>query len=262
MIFGGIMAGYTIRNEYKSYSGRVSNISNINFSKYSDLLDFKWKLIKQSHSNSSCKFIDSGGEKVSVLVYKNPDNIKQGARIYGDYADYKYTYYNDDVLISKLQEVQPFIKLTEFPYGVITIGDKIIGQQIPFYDGYIEIGSAINKETDIEVIFNYSLKIVDIFRELYAYDVYYSDIHSGNILVNPKNNDVKLIDFEDPFVSTFKLETERCSRNKITTIKIVDLINDMYFCKCNNLIRIIPCVESLNDLKVCLLETSHKLIKK
>lgn len=256
------MADYTIRNEYKSYSGKVSNISNINFSKFSDLLDFKWQLIKQSHSNSNLNFIDSGGEKVSVLVYKNPNNIKQGARIYGDYADYKYTYYNDDILISKLQEVQPFIKLTEFPYGVITIGDKIIGQQIPFYDGYIEIGSAINKETDIEVIFNYSLKIVDIFRELYAYDVYYSDIHSGNILVNPKNGDVKLIDFEDPFVSTTLLDDVKVLRNKGTANSIGMLINDLSNKRSIYLSKMIPLVNSLDELKDCLQETSYKLIKK
>lgn len=252
------MKGYTLKNEYQSLNGKVTKISNINFAKFSDLMDFKWELVKESHKSSSIKFIDSGYEKISVLVYRNPLNSRQGARIYGDYADYKYTYYNDDTLISKLQEKQPFIKLTEFPYGVITIGNKIIGQQIPFYDGYIEIGEMINKKISIEQIINYGFKLIDIFSELLAYDIYYSDIHLGNILVNPLNDDIKLIDFEQPFVTTYSLDSEK-SCDKIVANRLSNLINDL---GCNMGVSICGLVNSLNDLKDKLLEVNNRLVKK
>lgn len=181
-------------------TGKKNELKNINFNSLEALRNFGWKLVHVSHEMSISEWYDSRMKK-STFVYQNPNNLNEGIRIYEDFADYKYTSHNDDRLIEKLKEKQPNIKLTQFPIGVVMICGKVIGQIIPYYHGYYQISVAVKSGVSKERFYDYIRKIVDIFKELIDNDIYYTDIHSGNILVNLDNDDIQLIDFESFYLN-------------------------------------------------------------
>ena len=193
------MGKYIVKNDYNDLTLGTIKINNINFQKVSDLMDFGWKLVHISHERSLSD--DSFPRfKESTYVYRNNSDFTKGLRLYEDYVDYQYTFHMDHRMISKLQEKQPNIKLTEFPTGIVTIEDKVIGQQIPYYDGYIKINEILKEGISEEQFYDYIRKIIDIFKELVDNNIIYMDIHFGNILINPLDEDIKLIDFEKEYI--------------------------------------------------------------
>lgn len=215
------MTNYIQKKEFNDSSLGIVKIDNINFSKLSDLVHFNWVFVKASHelplSRSSFPRF-----KESTYIYKNPNDSTKGVRIYEDYADYKYSFHIDHRMIMKLQEKQPCIKLTEFPTGIVTIEDKIIGQQIPYYDNYTTIEEVLEDNLSEEIFYDYIRKVIDIFKELSENGILYMDIHSGNILVNlMKNNDVKLIDFENSFMHINEKDHTNSQKEYLRMLKML-----------------------------------------
>lgn len=137
----------------------------------------------------SLDFDDDG-----FYIYKSLYDENKGLRVYKRFNEYKFNGDRDEILISKLQERQAKIKLTEFPTGVLTREGYIFGQEMPFYENYETL---FNFKDNIDSIFQLVeiyKKCLKILEELCKNDIYYTDVHSKNFMVN--NDDIKLIDFE------------------------------------------------------------------
>lgn len=137
----------------------------------------------------SLNFDDDG-----FYIYKSLYDENKGLRVYKRFNEYKFNGDRDEILISKLQERQAKIKLTEFPTGVLTREGYIFGQEMPFYENYETLFNFKDNIDSISQLVEIYKKCLKILEELCKNDIYYTDVHSKNFMVN--NDDIKLIDFE------------------------------------------------------------------
>ena len=127
-------------------------------------------------------------------IYKSLYDENKGLRVYRRFNEYQFNGERDEILISKLQEKQAKIKLTEFPTGVLTREGYIFGQEMPFYENYETLFNFKDNIESVSQLVEIYKKCLKILEELYKNDIYYTDVHSKNFMVN--NDDIKLIDFE------------------------------------------------------------------
>ena len=69
-----------------------------------------------------------------------------------------------------------------------------------YYNGYLTFSNFL-KNYELDNPFDYFLKVIDIIKELVDNKIFYIDIHDNNFLINPVNNDVKIVDFDESFLS-------------------------------------------------------------
>ena len=170
------------------------NIRNIKFKDERPLLfgNFYTQNKKQGSSLTFSDMDDCDG----VYIYKSYYDEKTALRIYKDFLIYKYIHHDDEEIVSKLQKRQKNIKLTQFPTGVVTLENVIIGQEIPLYENHQDIIDCFKDKVLIKKPTHYYTEILKILRELYNNGIVYSDVHGRNFLVSNIDNTIKLIDFE------------------------------------------------------------------
>lgn len=155
-------------------------------------LDFG-KFVNETGKKSN-SFLGSNG----VYIYQDYDDSSVAYRIYDEYADYNFNGYNDVKIIEEFNKRKDKIKLTKFPYGVVTVKRCIIGQIIPYFVNSITLMDYIDKNKGIN-IFRIYRKIIEILKELVDNDITYVDVHSKNFLIG-KYGKINLIDFDDSFL--------------------------------------------------------------
>ena len=203
-----------VKNNFINKQGKEYKIRNICFDNCEKNLNFGEYITESSKDTSNFYCSENG-----VYIFKPLFSNNIAYRIYKDFKTSLCGAFQDAELIVNLQKKQSNVFLTEFPTGIITLNSLIIGQEIPFYQEYITIKKYIenNGELDNGTI----LLILKIFKELISNDIIYSDIHSKNILINPKNLDIKLIDFDPTYVKFgfYKSKYEDMVRNLIILLK-------------------------------------------
>lgn len=136
-------------------------------------------------------------DRIGVKIYQSNIDTKIGYRLYQNknFSLSSYNHIEDAILIQKLQEYGKDILLTEFPKGVITYQNCIVGQVVPYYENSFTL-SSILKNSNYHFINPYTLliKAYQIIRELIDHGIIYYDIHGSNFLVSKE--EIKLIDFE------------------------------------------------------------------
>ena len=108
-------------------------------------------------------------------------------------------------LIYNLSTQQKSVHLTEFPTGIIAFKERLIGQEIVYYENFISLDKFANENNSSETIFwtpNIYLSMLNILRELLDNGIFYEDIrcYNSNFIVLPSTlgaPTVKLIDFEN-----------------------------------------------------------------
>lgn len=182
-----------IVNEYYENNEKIYNIRNINLSNKSDLRNIG-EYITESRKDSKNKGVSDDYLISGVYIYKSNYDSKKALRIYKDFVDYKYIKHDDAKIVSELQGIQKNIKLTDFPTGIITLEDSVIGQEIIFYNDYKTLSEYIKELKEIKQLMYYYKQILYILEELSKNNIIYKDLHTKNFLVN--DNSIKLIDFE------------------------------------------------------------------
>ena len=194
--------------EFNEYSGRIFKVKNIVHPNNAGCYNFG-EFIRSSHNDTSREW---SSDEDGVNIYRDKQNPQIGYRIYKGLMlfleDFEfYGGLGDPKMIEELIVRQSNIKLTEFPTGVVSINQYPIGQEIPFYNGYQtlrefshSISSVEGKETVLPKVY---IKILLSLKELIENEIYYSDVHSGNFLVNVNDFDIdtRIIDFDSGLVS-------------------------------------------------------------
>ena len=122
-------------------------------------------------------------------------------------------------MLINFKKINDRIKKIDFPIGYYLENNHIKGEIIRYYKNSFSLYS-LSETKDINILSKYyyhdedtihnlyllMLEILDLIEELYEENVYYTDIHRGNFVIN--NNDVKLIDFDYKYIS-FKDKKDR-----------------------------------------------------
>ena len=160
-----------------------------------------------------------------VIIYQDYNNPYIAYRIYKEFADYGFNGNKDDYLIQELQSRKDGIKLTDLPFGVVTLEGRIIGQQIPYYPNHLSLYEYF-KNNQINDPYEIYLSMLDILKELFDNNIIYFDNHAKNFLIN--DNQLKLIDFDYDYI-LFNNINMRCLKTMLDNyIYTINLLNRIY----------------------------------
>lgn len=191
---------YIIKNEFIDRNNQKKEIRNIHFEDVSKIRGNLGKFLYETNRENNPFFDSSNNITEGVYIYQTLYNPKKALRVYKDILDYRFTHYNDDKLVSEFIKRQPNIKLTELPSGIVTIDKYIVGQEIPLYKDFPTLEQIFKTKTPKEIL-NYYKQMILILKELTDNEIIYKDVHSKNFLINPTTDEVKLIDFDETFIS-------------------------------------------------------------
>ena len=176
------------RGFQNNYGENFANIVNVGFSSLSELRDFLGKFITETKKENN-NFATAKGDYDGIFLYQMPsiNDEDYAYRIYRDFEKYKYRRHYDDKLISFLQSKQHLIKNVDFPLGVVTIENEVIGQIIYLYKNSQTIFSYLNSIKGNNIFekeyYDLLLKVLNILKSLYENDIFYIDIHPNNFLI-------------------------------------------------------------------------------
>lgn len=182
-----------IKNREVTLDNKIYTIKEIAVTR-DDLMKIG-KPFAETQKEESVFFKKSGVELDGVFIFKDKLNPNVGYRIYQEFNDYGFNGYGDDKLVAKLQEKQPLIKKSTFPTGIITLNDKIIGQEILLYLNHSEVHKYVQDNID-KLPTDCYIQILDILKEMYDNEIAYLDGHSKNFVVDRNSGHVEIIDFE------------------------------------------------------------------
>lgn len=243
---------YTIINGFENKKGEsYSNIRNIHFNKFSDLFGNLGTFKTETQYDCGNIFGSDYDVENGVYIYQTNYDVKKALRIYKDYADYRFTRHTDEKLVSELQKRQAKVKLTEFPTGIVTVENYVIGQEIPFYDNCNTLYDVILNNKSIKPTQLY-LEVLKILKELAQNEIIYSDVHARNFLVDTVDTTVKLIDFDEHLI-LFNGNKDCMIDNLKTMLYKLNSINNIEFKED------FEKTETLSEIEECVYEKHIKL---
>ena len=222
-----------IEKGYTDNNGNYFNINNVIFP-INNTPYYFGEFTASSHDGENVNFSD---DEFGMQIYRSFENPNIGYKIYKNLLFWTDNFFcNDGVfdarLVAKLQEKQSKIKLTDFPTGVVTINNSVIGQEIPIYNNYTNLHSLsefINGDNyldKIEKLKTIYLNIVYSIEELLENDIIYSDIQRGNILFNKIDfANIKIIDFDYTYTKFKKTTLKDVHEISCLLAIIFDVIN-------------------------------------
>lgn len=231
-----------IKNNYKEY-----NIREIAFDNPDEDFFNIGKYIASSKGNQLLKangFSDEDDFGFNIYI-SNYDSSKK-LKIYrtDNKLTYKYYYHHDDRFIAKLQVIQPNVKYTEFPTGVVTMDNKIIGIEEPFYSNVDTFLKELKDGMDKEDALYYIHQMLDIISELYNNGIIYCDLHPDNFLVDKENKLLHLIDFDEKYVFFRNEEKTNSSYQDMIENFYTQIINQTF-----NILNIPITIKDVNTLE-------------
>lgn len=240
-----------VKKGYEDKNGvKYDDLLNVHFEKKEDMATSLGKYVAETDYKENMFLSSSWNLTNGIYLYQSYFDPKIALRIYRDFASYKYVHHNDAKLIKELLERGKNVLLTDFPMGVITIEDYVVGQAIPFYEDYDTLAKVVINKKDELSIMKYYLEIMKILKELYNNSIIYADVRSRNFMINRVNNLVKLIDFESQYISfDDRLYKEMIKNIKLTINEINDYLNIKFK---------IDKEDSLDNIEETLLEENYK----
>ena len=204
-----------IKDEYISSEGNKYKLKNINYESIEDIRGNLGTYITETKRNVNNFFSEDDNIVNGVYIYKSNYDPNKALRIYKDWADYKFNCHSDYKIIAKLQELQKNVTLTDFPTGIVTLENSVIGQEIKLYEGYVTLSDYLCNKNNIKNILSYCRQILIIIKELYNNGIIYKDIHLKNFMI--KDHFIKLIDFDESYISFG--ESLYCYKMMISNLK-------------------------------------------
>ncbi len=213
------------RGFQNNYGQNFPNIVNVGFSSLNELRLFLGKLITETKKENN-NFATAKGDYDGIFLYQMPSihDEDYAYRIYRDFEKYKYRRHYDDKLISFLQSKQHLVKNVDFPVGVVTVENEVIGQIIYLYKNSQTIFSYLNSikgnNKFEKVYYDLLLKVLNILKLLYENDIFYVDIHPNNFLI--VDGAIKIIDFENHSIDNSNDKEKYFMHNLCYIIKLIN----------------------------------------
>ncbi len=141
------------------------------------------------------------------LLYLLPNNI-----LYKINKDYTSKIVNNVATKNLIENLNKYVnvgKLVDFPYGIISFDNRVIGSVSKFHKDYFPIN--LNNENVVEILL-FQLKMTELIEYLYNNGIAYFDINYENFLTNSSKSKISLIDFEPLNVKCDNLTDNDLSR--------------------------------------------------
>lgn len=217
---------------YGNYYDKISEIAY----KKGELFNNAGRYITESDRNDTMF-----GDNLTIgsYLYQSYYNEKRYHKISKCFADITTNELSEARLIQKLRELQDKIKLTTFPYGVITLDGKVIGQTGKFYYDEITILDYIKINKPINPFLVYK-KVLDVLKEMSDNGIIYIDVNPNNFMLNPNSDKIKIhtIDFEPERIRfdcenaiNYLFENYKCMINYLNGLQKIDKQVGLF---CNN----------------------------
>lgn len=192
-----------IRKGFVSKTGKyLDNILDVNFSDFNDFRNNLGEFITQSSGDLGPFFKPDDEESSGVYLYRTKIDSSLAFRIYKDVSYLNLgsslswaVSHADDMLVSKLQERQKNVFLTDFPLGVVTIGNCVVGQLIYYYFNSFTVIDTLLKEQNL-LATKYYIGILEVLKEMAEQEIIFGDAHFRNFVILPDSDVIKPIDFE------------------------------------------------------------------
>lgn len=178
---------------------------------YKDIKKYK-KYITTDINNNSFLYFDK--DLLHKIVFKKPE----------DYIDIL-------ILLDELN-LEELVELKKIIYD----NDCVVGYSIKNYKEYRSLKKLKNRPFDLKK--QDSIKLVNIYNKLLDNGLSYRDFHLGNVLLNPKTNDIKICDLDsitlfesledEKYALTLLLESILEYLYNIKTRHIKNVIRDNY----------------------------------
>lgn len=213
------------RGFQNNYGQNFPNIVNVGFSSLNELRLFLGKFITETKKENH-NFATAKGDYDGIFLYQMPSihDEDYAYRIYRDFEKYKYRRHYDDKLISFLQSKQHLVKNVDFPVGVVTVENEVIGQIIYLYKNSQTIFSYLNSikgnNKFEKEYYDLLLKVLNILKSLYENDIFYVDIHPNNFLI--VDGAIKIIDFENHSIDNSNDKEKYFMHNLCYIIKLIN----------------------------------------
>lgn len=190
-----------------------------------------------------------------VYIYQSRVNPDICYRVYKCMMDYNFNSISDAKLLYALQLRQDKVKNTNFPTGVVTLDNKVIGQEMKFYRDSITVYEYIKKNSfNRKEIIDIYIKILTNIKELLDNGIYYIDIHPKNFMYNPNLKKIDIIDFEDQKV---KFDDEYYKKHVLKQyISMLEILESYVF---KNELNIDNRIENVSDIFETLTTFKQKL---
>lgn len=203
---------------------------------------------KKTDSNSFSLSVDG------VFIYENEFLKDKALRIYKNALYEGSSAYKDDKLVYSLIQKQNKVKLTDFPTGIVTYEDRIIGQEIPYYKNAITLLEYTKLNKDKIPTKNY-LEVLKILKEMLDNSICYADVHASNFLI--VDNKMKVIDFESNLVSIDEIYNYQIENMTSNFTSLTSKINEI--CGISYDTRKMYQMNDLNLLEEYILEEDKKI---
>ena len=198
----------------------LNSYSKLNVITYEECLLKMGKLRFVTHMNQP----NNTKSNIGSYIYLNRKKPNIAYKLYRGFDSKEFVGYQDDILLTLLIRRQPHILKTKFPTGIIVEENKIIGQEIPFFNSYKALSAYSGKNNKLIIIYK---QILEAIKEMYENGIMYLDIHSKNFLVNSKL-DVQTIDFEKKYIifEDYSIELKKNILDRIC--HLINLMNQNY----------------------------------
>lgn len=213
------------RGFQNNYGQKFPNIVNVGFSSLNELRLFLGKFITETKKENN-NFATAKDDYDGIFLYQMPSihDEDYAYRIYRDFEKYKYRRHYDDKLISFLQSKQHLVKNVDFPVGVVTVENEVIGQIIYLYKNSQTIFSYLNSikgnNKFEKEYYDLLLKVLNILKSLYENGIFYVDIHPNNFLI--VDGSIKIIDFENHSIDDSNDKEKYFMHNLCYIIKLIN----------------------------------------
>lgn len=170
-----------------------SNVQNFSFNRDQNIFAYIGKAVAQSDGNKSLIFNNIQNPDIAFKLLK--ESLKYHENL--DYQKFWIGNYTSVSLVDELIAQQNQIKNTKFPIGILTIDNYPVAQIIPYFRDSVVLRKYLESQEKFILPLNIYLDFLNNLKELYDNDVCYTDIHLGNILINPITGKVDIIDFNN-----------------------------------------------------------------
>ena len=170
-----------------------SNVQNFSFERNQNIFDYIGQAVAQSDGNKSLIFNNMQNPDIAFKLLKESLNYQENL----DYQKLYIGNYTSVSLVDELIVQQNQIKNTKFPIGILTIDNYPVAQVIPYFKDSVVLMKYLESQEKFLLPINIYLDFLNNLKELYDNDVCYTDIHLGNVMINPITGKVDIIDFND-----------------------------------------------------------------
>ena len=136
---------------------------------YKDIKKYK-KYITTDINNNSCLYFDK--DLIHKIVFKKTED------------------YKDIIILLDQLNLEELVELKKIIYD----SGCIVGYSVKNYKEYKSLNKL--KSRSFELKKQDSIKLVNIYEKILNKGLSYRDFHLGNVLLNPKTNDIKICDLD------------------------------------------------------------------